>query len=223
MKEKIKEFLKENAEWIIFTICIIAFAIITTIVTISEEVALDSSIYEKVNYISSNRMTLFAKILTQLGSFKVISILTALSFLTIKDKKIGIKVFINILIIALINQLIKFIIRRERPDYRMVEERGFSFPSGHTMGAMGFYGFYIYLAYKCIDSKKLKMFIIAFLATIIVSIGITRIYLGVHYPTDVIAGFFVTIAIIIVNVKLLDKVIVDTTQKDIIKESAKDS
>ena len=74
MKEKIKEFLKENAEWIIFTICIIAFAIITTIVTISEEVALDSSIYEKVNYISSNRMTLFAKILTQLGSFKVISI-----------------------------------------------------------------------------------------------------------------------------------------------------
>jgi hypothetical protein len=62
-----------------------------------------------------------------------------------------------------------------------------------------------------------------FLATIIVSIGITRIYLGVHYPTDVIAGFFVTIAIIIVNVKILDKVIVDTAQKDIIKEPAKDS
>ena len=67
------------------------------------------------------------------------------------------------------------------------------------------------------------MFIIAFLATIIVSIGITRIYLGVHYPTDVIAGFFVTIAIIIVNVKLLDKVIVDTAQNEIIKEPVKDS
>ncbi len=209
MKEKIKEFLKENAEWIVFTICIIAFAIVTTIVTITEEVSLDATIYEKVNYISSNRMTIFAKLLTELGSFKVISVLTALSFLTIKDKKVGIKVFINILIIALINQLIKFIIRRERPDYRMVEERGYSFPSGHTMGAIGFYGFYIYLAFKCIDNKKIKLFIIAFLATIIVSIGITRIYLGVHYPTDVIAGFFVTIAIIIINVKILDKIIVD--------------
>jgi undecaprenyl-diphosphatase len=77
------------------------------------------------------------------------------------------------------------------------------------MGAIGFYGFYIYLAFKCIDNKKIKLFIIAFLATIIVSIGITRIYLGVHYPTDVIAGFFVTIAIIIINVKRLDKIIVD--------------
>ena len=176
---------------------------------IKEEVALDASIYEKVSYISSNRMTIIAKILTELGSFKVISVLTALSFLTIKNKKIGIKIFINILIIALINQAIKFIIRRERPDYRIIEQKGYSFPSGHSMGAMGFYGFYIYMAYKCLDNKKLKAFVIAFLSTIIVSIGITRIYLGVHYPTDVIGGFLVTIAIIIINVKFLDKIVGD--------------
>ena len=214
MKEKIKDFLRENFEWIIFTVCIIAFAIVTTLVTVREEVSIDASIYEKVNYISSNRMTIIAKILTELGSFKVISLLTAVSFLTIKNKKIGIKVFINILIIALINQIIKFIIRRERPDYRMIEQRGYSFPSGHSMGAMGFYGFYIYLAYKCLDNKKLKAFIIAFLATIIISIGITRIYLGVHYPTDVIGGFLVTAAIIIINVKFLDKVVGDEKIKE---------
>ena len=72
----------------------------------------------------------------------------------IKNKKIGVSIFSNLVIITALNQLLKNILQRPRPtEFRIVEETGYSFPSGHSMVSMAFYGYLIYLTYKYIKNK----------------------------------------------------------------------
>ncbi len=106
---------------------------------------------------------------------------------------------LNVSLAGALNQLLKFIIQRPRPvGYRIVEEKGFSFPSGHSMASTAFYGFLIYLVYKKVKNKYLKIGLIIFLTFLIFSIGVSRIYLGVHYTSDVLAGFCISISYLII-------------------------
>ena len=79
------------------------------------------------------------------------------------------------------------------------------FQVGHAMVSMGFYGFLIYLIYKNIKDKKIKYSLIVFLGTLILTIGISRIYLGVHYFTDVIGGFVIGTVYLIIFIKYIYK------------------
>ena len=80
---------------------------------------------------------------------------------------------------------------RARPDeaLRLVSEAGYSFPSGHSMTGLVFYGLIIYYVNTHMGNKKAAKVITALLCVLIVLIGFSRVYLGVHYPTDVLAGF----------------------------------
>ena len=99
----------------------------------------------------------------------------------------------------LLNQALKFIIQRPRPtEFRIINESGYSFPSGHSMVSAAFYGFLIYLIYKNVKNKYLKWSLITLLSLVILTIGISRIYLGVHYTSDVIAGFLISISYLII-------------------------
>lgn len=73
------------------------------------------------------------------------------------------------------------------------------------MVAMGFYGFLIYLTYMNIKNKKIKYPLIIFLSILILLIGISRIYLGVHYATDIIGGFIIGIIYLTLYIKYLYK------------------
>ena len=73
------------------------------------------------------------------------------------------------------------------------------------MISMAFYGFLIYLIYKNIKNKYLKTTLIIILSLLIIAIGISRIYLGVHYLSDVIGGFLISIFYLIVYIKLIKK------------------
>lgn len=75
------------------------------------------------------------------------------------------------------------------------------------MISMAFYGYLIYLIYTHINNKYLKWFLITFLSSLIIFIGLSRIYLGVHYTSDVIAGFAVSLAYLIVFIKISEKMI----------------
>ena len=96
-----------------------------------------------------------------------------------------------ILVLALSSNLIlKEIINRERPTLEhLVTVETLSYPSGHAMTAIAFYGFLIYLIAIFNIRKVLKFSIILVLIILILSIGISRIYLGVHFPSDILGGF----------------------------------
>nr|WP_306220618.1 phosphatase PAP2 family protein [Cohnella sp. WQ 127256] len=91
---------------------------------------------------------------------------------------------------ALLNAVLKSIFQRDRPNiYRLAEETGYSFPSGHSMVAFALYVVLIYLLWRHTGSKWGRVILIAAGSLFIVSIGLSRIYLGVHYPSDVLGGY----------------------------------
>lgn len=127
--------------------------------------------------------------------------------MVLKNKKTGLYIFINLGLSALVNFTLKQIIQRPRPiGHRIIDESGYSLPSGHSMVSMAFYGFLIYLIYKNVKNKYLKISVITLLSLLIISIGASRIYLGVHYTSDVLAGFLVAIAYLIIYIHAISNV-----------------
>ena len=153
-------------------------------------------------------MTNVVKILTSLGSALVIIILTIVLFIAIKNKKIAISVVINLIVITILNNLLKIIFLRPRPDVNnLILESGYSFPSGHAMISMAVYGYLIYLIYYHMDNKAMRRLFIAILSILILLIGISRIYLGVHYASDVIGGFSLSIVYLIIYCSVTKKIV----------------
>ena len=108
------------------------------------------------------------------------------------------------MIATAINLAIKDIVQRPRPlGYRLVSETGFSFPSGHSMISMALYGFVIYLIYRYAHDRNLKWASIIFLSLLIIVIGLSRIYLGVHYASDVLAGLLISMAYLMIYLKIV--------------------
>jgi undecaprenyl-diphosphatase len=90
----------------------------------------------------------------------------------------------------LLNSVLKLVFRRERPDiHRLAEEASYSFPSGHSMAAFALYGGLIYLLWRHVTSGGGRFLLVAAGTIIVLCIGLSRIYLGVHFPSDVIGGY----------------------------------
>lgn len=90
---------------------------------------------------------------------------------------------------AVMNQILKMIFHRERPTvHRLIEETGYSFPSGHTMGAFALYAALAFLLWRHIDSRAGRSILLAGSCMAILMIGVSRVYLGVHYPSDIIGA-----------------------------------
>lgn len=86
--------------------------------------------------------------------------------------------------------ILKHLFNRPRPAIPLLyEAKGLSFPSGHALMSITFYGLLIYIVFKTFRNEKAKWTLIIFLLLLILIIGFTRIYLRVHYTTDVIAGY----------------------------------
>ena len=157
-------------------------------------------------YLISDFATPIAKFITNFGGAIFLIGIAVILFIVIKNKKIGISIITNLGIITILNQLLKRILQRPRPEeFRIINESGYSFPSGHSMISMAFYGYLIYLIYKYVKNKYLKWFLITILGILIVNIGISRIYLGVHYTSDVLAGFLISISYLIVYISIVNK------------------
>ena len=102
---------------------------------------------------------------------------------------------LNLACVVALNQALKFIVQRPRPDgFRLAAASGYSFPSGHSMVAMGFYGLLVWMAWHYYGRHSAKRWLAAVgFSVIIVGVGLSRVYLGVHYASDVVAGFCVSL------------------------------
>lgn len=211
MKEKVKEFIVKNLKWIILFICLIGFLSIAEDVFNKEIVNGDIVGYKLIStFLISDFATPIAKFITNFGGAIFLAVLTIILFILIKNKKIGVSIFSNLAIITALNQLLKNILQRPRPtEYRIIEETGYSFPSGHSMISMAFYGYLVYLIYKYVKNKYVKWTSMVLLSLLICSIGISRIYLGVHYTSDVLGGFLISISYLVIYISAVNKFLIE--------------
>ena len=98
----------------------------------------------------------------------------------------------------IIKELLKFIFQRARPDagLALIQESGYSFPSGHAFMAVIFYGMICYFIYQTRKNKWQKIILLAVTSILVFLIGYSRIYLGVHWVSDVLAGWAIGSAIL---------------------------
>lgn len=196
-----KENIKKNIKWIVFGLAVIIFATLAVLVTKNPgPLGIDKAFYGFLqNNVIKDFLTPIVKVITKLSGTVVLIVIAVLILVFIKNKKQGVAVAINLALAPLTNQIVKQFFRRPRPalEYRLIEETGFSFPSGHSMTSMAFYGFLIYLVYNNVKNKTVKWMLITLLSLVILSVGFSRIYLGVHYTSDVLGGFVEGIAYLV--------------------------
>lgn len=204
MNNKTKNIIK----WILCAITAILAIVITINVKNGKILELDLNIYKFFSEnIINDKLTPIVKVITHIGGAKIVLVLTLLAIILIKGLKNKLFLLTGIVGTAGLNVVLKHIIQRERPNInRLIPEKGYSFPSGHSMMSMAFYGMLIFLIFKYVKNTALKWTLIVILTILLSTIGITRIYLGVHYPSDVIGGFLVSLTYLFILTEIYNKV-----------------
>jgi len=154
----------------------------------------DTKIFNELWSYRTPPLTKYFVAVTEIGDvmgYVVVFILCIILFAIVMKSWKTIGQLTLVLVLALSsNVLLKQIINRARPvTEHLVTVKTLSYPSGHAMLSMAFYGLLIYLVIHFKMNKLLKVVTVFLLAFLIFSIGVSRIYLGVHYPSDVLGGY----------------------------------
>ena len=228
MKKRYKPNYTAGAAIIIM--CLTGFAVIAFLVNTNRISAFDDIVYGFFYDRRTPALTAVLKPLTYLGNWQAI-VGVSLFMLIIPPlfRSFGLPAAGPALVTEIVKSAGKNLIKRQRPDkaFHLIEQGGFSFPSGHASVSLAFYGMIIYSARRALlenesDSwnrlpsnigfsikkstkvpkgNRIKANIITMLGILIIFlIGISRIYLGVHYPSDVLAGWFLGGALLTASV-----------------------
>jgi membrane-associated phospholipid phosphatase len=195
----------------IFFLSLIGFIFIARRVFITGSTDFDQSVFDKLQpYVNetNNKIMLFITFLGKHDFLIPANLALIAYFLFIKKHK---WYSIKIPAIAISSLLMMFFLKnlfgRERPLIPLLEQAGgLSFPSGHALMSMTFYGLLIYIVWNSIKNQPLKWSLVGLLLALIFLIGFSRIYLRVHYTTDVIAGFFMGFLWLVVSVQVIRRI-----------------
>lgn len=197
---------------IAFFICsLLLFSFLVKEIFIDKKQAFDFHVFSWIaDHLISPTNTAIMQSVTFLGTHVFLIpanvVLTAYFLFVRKHRWYSIKVAAIALSSTAMMLLLKSIFSRQRPLIPLLKPAlGYSFPSGHSMMSFSFYGLLIYLTYKYVENKVLKSLLIAFLIVLILLIGFSRIYLRVHYASDVLAGFSVGIIWLVFSIWLLNR------------------
>lgn len=161
----------------------------------------------------TDNLTKIMIMITEIGGIigvTIISSILVIIFKLLKKPKDLILVVINMLLSLASFSLIKNILQRPRPDEleQLASDIGYSFPSGHSTMNMALYSMLIILICKYVTkNKKLKKVLVVICIIMPILIGFSRIYLGMHYKTDVVAGFSLGIMTTIICVEFVDEIL----------------
>ena len=199
--DKVK-FNISRFKWILVAILTIIFILLWlgTITGVTDEI--DNLIYKSVESIRSDFLTVVLIGITELGGVVGLFLILLITVIVLCKKnrvKEATAITLNLIISTFTYVILKNIFQRERPvtGNILIDEVGFSFPSGHTTNNVAFYFFAIYLVCINVKNKKVRNISCVILAIIPILIAFSRIYLRVHYPTDVIAGFCLGIVLVV--------------------------
>jgi undecaprenyl-diphosphatase len=153
----------------------------------------DTAFGQWVQSFRSAVLTQVAINLTALGSSSVLVVFALLAYGAVigaKDRVGFIHLTLALVGAFLLPELLKGYFGRERPDalLHLVPVRSLSFPSGHSFGAAACYATFAFFFARYVPRRSTEIFCYVLTGLVVLVIGLTRIYLGVHYPTDVLGG-----------------------------------
>jgi len=141
--------------------------------------------------------------ITQLGSVTftlILTVLLSLFFIYHQQYRLLAFLLVNVIHFAgVVTQLIKYLVRNPRPIPQLLSEHGYSFPSGHTMIAILLYGTLIIIIQTKMQNSLLKYITIMMFLILIIAIPTSRIYVNVHYPSDILAGLALGYGLLIIS------------------------
>ncbi len=203
---RVKEIFKKDYKWLVLLISVIIFVYILENLFSNEIVYFDMWVYNFLDDYISDSLTFLAKVVTNMSGIYFVPPLALVLFLVIRNRKIGFSIILNLVIVGGLNFILKNIVQRQRPNIlRLIDQTDYSFPSGHAMVSMAFYGLIIYYTHKYVKNSYAKWPIYIVLSFMIGFIGLSRIYLGVHYASDVIAGYCISLAYLVLYTSIFDK------------------
>lgn len=188
-----RTWLRIALSFALVVVPILVFAELAEEVSQRDTLAFDESVLLAINGYQSPLLDTLAVMVTQLGGIKGVAVIVAAGALLLWAHAHRARAVFLVLSVAgagLLNMLLKTLFQRDRPELwqRIVTENSFSFPSGHAMASSA-------LAFSVIVifwPTKYRWIVVAGAIAYMVGIGLTRLYLGVHYPTDIIAGWIVS-------------------------------
>ncbi|WP_162805793.1 phosphatase PAP2 family protein [Sporosarcina sp. PTS2304] len=168
------------------------FAFIARSIHLHTITSFDDPIIDVVQGMEAPWLTTIMKTFTTIGSTTIVVLLSLSALAILFWKKHRAQAVLLVSVIAgtgILNQVLKFIFKRERPDFhRLIDIGGFSFPSGHTMMAFSLYTILAYIVWRNLQftwSRTLVVIVAVFMTSMI---AVSRIYLGVHFPSDIVGG-----------------------------------
>ena len=194
-------------EYIILIILVLIFILLSIFVNLGKLDNVDEAIYNFVANFKCDFLTRVLYVITQLAStIGIISLLFIFCvYFLLKKYYFSVKYLIlNMLAGTIIVKVLKELFKRARPAWKWIVQGGFSYPSGHTISAMLLYGTLILIINKKVNNKFKKPLIII-CSLIIVLTGLSRIYFGAHFFTDVLASMILGCIILLISSLFMNK------------------
>lgn len=193
--DDMKGLLVRNRRLIIVAVCAAVFLGLAHEVLEGEMLKLDEAAYWLVvERLRAPWLTPVMEAFSALASPVILVTLLLMVVAFAPGRRPGACCALNLVLVVALNQILKQVVQRPRPEgFRLAEVSGFSFPSGHSMVAMAFFGLLVWMVWRYECDRAVRLGCVAAFSALAVAVGISRVYLGVHYASDVIAGFCVSI------------------------------
>ena len=198
-----------NKKAVLAIIFLISLIVLLVLIKTNAIYAFDMTIYNMLISNMNESLTNFFKMITFLGGTSGISAFCLLALIIgiiLKKGKMGFLIFGCTLVNWILNEVLKNIIQRPRPEIlRLIPETSYSFPSGHTLASFSVCGILIYLILRSGLNRTIKIILTVFLTVFPILVGASRIYLGVHYASDVLGGILFALILLLMEIIIIEK------------------
>ncbi len=202
----IKKIMKENyLNLIILLLTIIVFSIIMRSPLHDQIIEFDYKVMSMVNKLVNNKLTIFFRIITNFGDIYIPIVILVCILIFLKNKWIFVLQTSSYAFAGLVTLIAKLMAARPRPIDALIDiPKSYSFPSGHTLTSVVFYVTLIYLlTFKSMRRKRQELMLLMFAFALL--IAISRVYLGVHYFSDIVGGFIIAFPCMLIIMNVISK------------------